>query len=95
MNAINWLKDHSEVTEYPAQDFNGQMVATKSYSFNGTLPYRMAQEIKAAATSDRSSNRETTYNGSGEMSDWAATFGARKTTATACKFSANDYTVVS
>lgn len=85
MNAINWMisKAQYEVLED----------GTVTFFFEGTLPYRMTQEIKAIATSSKDNNSTVTYMGCDDLTGWGATFGAYKSTQTTVRFTFNDYTI--
>lgn len=85
MNAINWMIKKADVEVL--ED------GTVQFFFSGTLPRRMADEIKAAATASRVSPKSTTYSASDDLTSWAASFGAYKSTANTVKFSYTDYTI--
>lgn len=85
MNAINWMvkKAAVEVLED----------GTVCFFFNGTLPARMAREIREAATSNRDHNTECTYNWSDELTSWSASFKVSKSKYNTVRFSYTDYTI--
>lgn len=83
--AIKWMMSKSTVETL--ED------GTVSYFFSGNIPNRMKQEIIAASTSNRGSNRETSYSHNDESFGWSATFGAFRSNNLHVRFSYNDYTV--
>jgi len=90
MNAINWLISKSTTKVYAPQDFDGQIVETVSYFFNGTLPTRMYFEVKAMA--DRGTLRG--FTGTTDKGiEWSATFGDRHSTKDTVVFTANEYII--
>ena len=90
MTAINWLISKSTIEVSEPQEFDGQIVVTKSYFFNGTLPTKMFFEIKK--TADRESRKG--YGGTTEEGiEWSAIFGTYRSTKDTVRFSANEYII--
>lgn len=84
-NAINWLIEHSE----PMHDDNGNAIPN-SGSFSGTLPGRMAQQIRSHLESENVSSRDTAkrvyYNWRDGDTGYSVSFGTYHSTANAVQF---------
>jgi hypothetical protein len=90
MTAINWLIEKSKITEFPAEEFDGQTVETTSYYFKGAVPSRMKAEIIKTSTRK---TKEGYVGKTEEGIEWAATFGKYISKQNCLVFSANKYEI--
>lgn len=93
MSAINWLINNSTVTETEPAEFDGQLVSTKTYTFDGTISKAMKREITDMTTTYRGGAKTSTYNMTDDSRSYAFKFGATKGTSLHLMFIATEYII--